>query len=488
VFPVGPDKTPLTEHGFKDASPISSKFDWSKAAGVAFAVPDDIIVIDIDPRNGGDESVKILRDNGCDPVGDTLVAATAGGGTHAYYKYDGEEKLKGKLAPGIDVKLPGRGYVILPPSFNGGYRWRNETDILPLPGCILDRLKRGGVVEIDDGFKLGSQYGRKALESELGRMAIALEGERNETLNKAAYALGQLVAGGELTASVIDKLRTVAERTGLDDEEINGTLQSGYLAGMRQPRSAPEKPIPKTLRRGLPAFVAYTPERIKPVRRLIYKPFLYERALTWMFGPSGSGKSIVLDHVASKLSRAGERVLMFDWEAPELEVERLQSAESDWSNVRILGMNPEDPLTFGVEGFREEIMAQVEDMQPALVVFNTFTAMYGEVAAADGWNAPVREVGVVAREIADHGPAVVVTDHQEDPKAVKAHGGSSKKAWADLYLRVTQDGDEKWRPGEPYFLLIENLKSSREFVPTSRGTVRGGRGFDGPLWITWEII
>jgi len=53
---------------------------------------------------------------------------------------------------------------------------------------------------------------------------------------------------------------------------------------------------------------------------------------------------------------------------------------------------------------------------------------------------------------------------------------------------VTQDGDEKWRPGEPYFLLIENLKSSREFVPTSRGTVRGGRGFDGPLWITWEII
>jgi hypothetical protein len=219
---------------------------------------------------------------------------------------------------------------------------------------------------------------------------------------------------------------------------------------------------------------------------LLYEPFLFERSLTWLWGPSGHGKSMVLDYVTTKLSQAEKQVLYLDWEAPEVEVERLQKMGADWRFIALRGMNPENPTTFGDADFRAEIIALVDELKPALVVFNTFTAMYGEKMAADGWNAPVREVGALAREIANKGPAVVIVDHQEDPKAIKAHGGSSKKAWSDLYLRVTQDGDEKWKPGQPYFLRIENLKGAREYVPDVRGRVMGGKGFDGPLWITWE--
>ncbi len=488
VFPVGPDKTPLTEHGFKDASTNADDFNWDRAAGVALAVPDDMLIIDVDPRNGGGESSETLRVAGCDVSQASLKSKTAGGGWHYFYKYDGDEKLKGKLAPGIDVKLPGRGYIILPPSFDGKYRWLSRTPGLyqldPLPECILERLVRDSLM-VDDiaGFKLGTAYGERALQGELGKMASAEEGTRNDTLNSAAFAIGQLVAGGELTASAIDKLRVVAERVGLEPEEIDGTLTSGYDAGLRTPRGAPEQ-APKGKTTGM--FKTYTPEVIGPPRRLLYPPFLFERALTWMFGPSGHGKSMVIDYVATKLSHEQKTVLYMDWEAPEIEVERLQSMGADWKYISLKGMNPDEPSDFSIPEFREELQGLVAEIRPALVVFNTFTAMYGEKAAADGWNAPVREVGAVARDIANRGPAVIVVDHQEDPKAIKAQGGSTKKAWSDLYLRVTQDMEGSWKPCEPYFLLLENLKGAREYVPRVRGTVRGGKGFNGPLWISWE--
>ena len=485
VFPVGPDKTPLTEHGFHDATTSIFKFDWDKASGIGLAVPDDVVVVDVDPRNGGDESMDVLEENGCVVQVTTLRASTAGGGKHFYFQYKGD-KLKGKLAPGIDVKLPGRGYTILPPSFGGAYRWDVETDIAPLPECVYDRLKRGPGAVIDEGFRVGTSYGERAAQGELARVMGAPEGERNNTLNSAAFAIGQLVAGGELGPMAVERLRTVAERTGLDPDEVDATLDSGYQAGLREPRSAPEKPPTQSETRG--RFKLYTPENIGPPRKFLYDPFLIERTLTWLWGPSGGGKSMVLDYVITKLSQSGVFCLLYDWESPELEIERLSNMGADSRYYRLQGMDPEFPADFGTDWFRPAVERDIEDTGAKLVVFNTFTAMYAEQAAADGWNAPVRQAGSVARDIAEKGPAVVITDHQEDPKATKAHGGSSKKAWSDLYLRVIQDGDEKWKPGQPYHFLMENLKPSREYVPTIRGTVRGGKGFDGPLWITWDIL
>jgi len=44
------------------------------------------------------------------------------------------------------------------------------------------------------------------LKKEAGSVAIALEGERNDTLNRAAFSLGQLVAGGELGQSDVESV------------------------------------------------------------------------------------------------------------------------------------------------------------------------------------------------------------------------------------------------------------------------------------------
>ena len=47
-----------------------------------------------------------------------------------------------------------------------------------------------------------SAYGQAALDAEVARVAGAPQGQRNGTLNAAAYALGQLVAGGVLDSAM----------------------------------------------------------------------------------------------------------------------------------------------------------------------------------------------------------------------------------------------------------------------------------------------
>ena len=87
----------------------------------------------------------------------------------------------------------------------------------------------------------GNGYGAAALRNELDTLAGALEGTRNETLNRAAFALGQLVAGGELERAEVEAaLLAAALRIGLDEREAAATLRSGLDAGALEPRTAPE--------------------------------------------------------------------------------------------------------------------------------------------------------------------------------------------------------------------------------------------------------
>lgn len=63
------------------------------------------------------------------------------------------------------------------------------------------------------------------------RMEGAREGERNDTLNKAAYSLGELVRAGVIRKhDVYDILEPAAMRAGLGKGEATGTIASGLRA------------------------------------------------------------------------------------------------------------------------------------------------------------------------------------------------------------------------------------------------------------------
>jgi len=85
-----------------------------------------------------------------------------------------------------------------------------------------------------------SPYGLAALKDECQDLATTGDGARNTRLNLAAYNLGRLVGGNELSRSTAEEaLFAAAERSGLSQMEIEKTLKSGLEAGMREPRTRP---------------------------------------------------------------------------------------------------------------------------------------------------------------------------------------------------------------------------------------------------------
>jgi hypothetical protein len=123
---------------------------WDKAyprANVGLACGDvsGVIVVDFDPRNGSENTVKMFASRK-QQFPATVEVRTWSGGTHLYYRWEPEIKnSKSKLGPGIDIKTTG-GYVVAPPSKvrqdgkEGVYRWVQS----PL-GPELPRLPRWAV-------------------------------------------------------------------------------------------------------------------------------------------------------------------------------------------------------------------------------------------------------------------------------------------------------------------------------------------------------
>jgi len=82
-----------------------------------------------------------------------------------------------------------------------------------------------------------SAYAKRALESEVGRVALAANGQRNHVLNRGAFALGQLVGVGALDVDeAVGALLTAARGAGLEEREARKTIASGLWSGAARPR------------------------------------------------------------------------------------------------------------------------------------------------------------------------------------------------------------------------------------------------------------
>jgi hypothetical protein len=186
----------------------------------------------------------------------TLTTRTGGGGLHLYFRHP-ERALRnttGRLPgleeqlPGIDVRAEG-GYVVAPPSTHissGKYLWIDANQTLAeLPDWIeepgpgpLSGLAAGPA----DYEGNGSAYGLAVLTGELTQLRAASPGTRNHALNRAAFAVGQVVGGGELNERHARlELLDAALAIGLPEADARQTLDSGFTAGAREPRSAPHR-------------------------------------------------------------------------------------------------------------------------------------------------------------------------------------------------------------------------------------------------------
>lgn len=241
-----PGKHPRTAHGLDDATVEAETIrHWwerwpSSNIGLRTGVAFDVLDLD------GPEALDSL-DALAPPDAATITTAMAvtGRGIHMYLATTGAGNRAG-IAPGIDWRGAG-GYVVAPPSLHhlhgDRYSWGDgpcgiDTPIADMPAwlasIVVDRPRRKPLPPLSGS---GSRYGATALDAEVGRVAVAEVGARNDTLCRAAYRLGQLVAGGQLDAQeVAGALLTVALRIGLSEGEAVATIRSGMSAGMTSPR------------------------------------------------------------------------------------------------------------------------------------------------------------------------------------------------------------------------------------------------------------
>lgn len=90
----------------------------------------------------------------------------------------------------------------------------------------------------------GQGYALAALQREADEVRHAPEGQRNHTLNRAAFSAGQLVAGGALDQErAVSVLLDAARAAGLSRVESERTIASGFRGGAVSPRTVPERPI-----------------------------------------------------------------------------------------------------------------------------------------------------------------------------------------------------------------------------------------------------
>lgn len=168
-------------------------------------------------------------------------------------------------------------------------------------------------------------YGKKALDNECARVALAIPGSRggegrNNALNRAAFSLGQLVAGGVIDQIEVEqRLYDAACACGLqlDDGErgIRATINSGIESGKQQPRSAPEKNDPKAVigkklveeakagkKRLTVTLSAVRPQKVE----WLIADRIPKRFITVFAGRTSVGKSFVACDLISRLSVGGE--------------------------------------------------------------------------------------------------------------------------------------------------------------------------------------
>ena len=80
-------------------------------------------------------------------------------------------------------------------------------------------------------------YSQAALDDELVKLRAAREGDRNNQLNRSAFALGQLVGAGALDRSAVEgALEQAARDIGLKGKEMALAIKSGVEDGSASPR------------------------------------------------------------------------------------------------------------------------------------------------------------------------------------------------------------------------------------------------------------
>lgn len=295
--------------------------------GIVTGAVSGLAVLDVDARNGGDETLRDLTAKH-GPIPDTATVLTGGGGEHLYFRLPGGVALRScVLGPGLELKAEGS-YVVAPPSLHAWgrqYDWELGRDPRTLPPAPLpDWLLRLATDET----------GRPRPEGQRGALLqgrTVPQGDRHrEFLNAAAV----FAARGMPADLALELLRILRERLAdrgdhpVTERELEGLVRWAYAQERRRSQQdaaavRPEIVLVPAAEVGQPAPVAWLWEGEIP---------LEPGTVVMVCAPGGAGKTVFCRGLATAIAQGqpflGSRtrqvpVLYADLESPESAHRRL---------------------------------------------------------------------------------------------------------------------------------------------------------------------
>src|SRR5271166_3807596 len=233
-------KAPLTRHGVHDATKNYSDFKLLAGSAQDFGIAvatgsaSGVIIIDIDPRNGGKQTFAELKGR-LGRLPRTVTCLSGGDGRHFYFSLPASAmKMKGKLGQGVDLLGEGR-YAVAPPSLHSSgkrYKWAENLGPKEQEIASLPRLWLQFIQDTD----------QPKPEQTADEADTIPEGSRNAELSRIAGKLRR--AGLSETELFAVLLVTNNERCDppLDKDEVAGIARSvsKYPAGS-EPRDEGQK-------------------------------------------------------------------------------------------------------------------------------------------------------------------------------------------------------------------------------------------------------
>jgi Bifunctional DNA primase/polymerase, N-terminal len=214
------------EHGHLDAMDAETLLYLIDGLGVrpinlGIVPAPDMIVVDVDPRNGGDATLRSLEAR-YGPLPVTLGVYTGGGGEHRWYRAQPGIHRKAAIGPGVDLKTGAvGGLLVAPPSVHLSgrrYHWTNRR--LPpadAPTWLDEITRHREATTAGAGSRAASGPAQPGVIA--GQMAKAAVGERAVTLFRLACWCLE-------TDDDLIGLRLAARSTGLTEHKIEAQIRS----------------------------------------------------------------------------------------------------------------------------------------------------------------------------------------------------------------------------------------------------------------------
>lgn len=452
-----------------------------------YLAPSRLCAIDIDPRNGGIDTIASLeRAHGA--IESDVVQITGGGGEHRVFRLPPSvQSLPGKLGPGVDVKL--NGYIVAEPSTHASgrrYAWEASSD--PLEGCVPAPLPdwlrdlSGGTSKPVELLAAPTTL-TAAQISELSEALAWIGADDRDTWLRVGMALHNDVggqAGFDLWVNwskesdkydASDQMRVWRsfKRRGIEGITRSSIFMLAQAAGWKNtgPRTGSPVDVPSD---GLLLTLGELQARAQDVRWLI-KHLIPAASVGLLFGASGAFKSFVaLDlalHSAHRLPWCGRKttggpVVYVAGEGGAGLWRRIDA----WHRERGLALTNDfrvciHPLLLDRPDQTQALLAAVRQtgLRPALVVVDTLSQTYsGDENDASQMSAYFR--GAAASLRAEFDSSVLIIHHVGHAASERPRGSSVLTANTDFVFGC-------YRPDDSMSAVLECRKQKDGDKPDS---------------------